>query len=168
MAYNSTYDLLGKKVSDTYPSLLQSGSDGAFYDGRGNSVTINATIPDIYATTGSNIFRGDQTVTGSIYMDAPGTDSIYFSGSGPAGRLVWNDTDGTLDLGLKGNNVTLQIGQEQVARVVNGTGGNLLEANYQAVKIIGAQGQRLQVNLAQANNDANSTDTLGLVTEKDK
>jgi hypothetical protein len=165
MAYNSTYDLLGKKVSDTYPNLLQSGSDGIFYDGSGNSVTINATIPNIYATTGSNTFIGNQTITGSIYMDAPGTDSIYFSQSGPAGRLVWNDTDGTLDLGLKGGVVTLQIGQEQVVRVVNGTGGNLLEANYQAVRITGAQGQRLQVALAQANNDANSADTLGLVTE---
>lgn len=80
-------------------------------------------------------------------------------------KLRWNDTDGTLDLGLKGGNVTLQIGQEQVVRVVNGTGANLLEANYQAVRITGAQGQRLQVLLAQANNDANSADTIGLVTE---
>ena len=170
MAYNITYDLLGKKVSDTYPNLLQSGSDGVFYDGRGNSVTINATIPDIYATTGSNIFRGDQTITGSIYMDAPGTDSIYFSQSGPAGRLVWNDTDGTLDLGLKGNNVTLQIGQELVQRVVNKTNANLLESEYKVVRIRrvdegGTQGQRLAVVLAQANNDANSVDTLGVVTE---
>ena len=125
---NQLYNLFGKKVSQTYHNLLQSGSDGKFYDGDGNEVTINATIPDIYATTGSNTFIGNQTITGSIYMDAPGTDSIYFSQSGPAGRLVWNDTDGTLDLGLKGNNVTLQIGQEEVVRVVNKTGINLTEA----------------------------------------
>ncbi len=82
MSYNSAYDLLGKKVSDTYPNLLQSGSDGVFYDGRGNSVTINATIPDIYvkysqtgsfATTGSNIFRGNQTVTGSLFTSGSNT-----------------------------------------------------------------------------------------------
>lgn len=174
MSYNSAYDLLGKKVSDTYPNLLQSGSDGVFYDGRGNSVTINATIPDIYvkysqtgsfATTASNTFIGNQTITGSIYMDAPGTDSIYFSQSGPAGRLVWNDTDGTLDLGLKGNNVTLQIGQEEVVRVVNKTGTNLTEAGYQAVRLDGAQGNRLKVALAKGDADGNSLDTLGLVTE---
>jgi hypothetical protein len=80
-------------------------------------------------------------------------------------KLRWNDTDGTLDLGLKGGNVNLQIGQEEVIRVVNNTGSSLLEANYQAVKVSGAQGQRLAVTLAQANNDANSASTIGLVTE---
>jgi hypothetical protein len=81
------------------------------------------------------------------------------------GVMSWNNTDGTADLKLKGGNVTLQIGQEQVARVVNGSGASMLESNYQVVKIIGAQGQRLQVGLAQADNDANSKDTIGLVTE---
>lgn len=81
------------------------------------------------------------------------------------GRLRWNDTDGTLDLGLKGGNVTLQIGQEEVIRVVNNTGINLLESNYQAVRINGAQGNRPSVALAQANNDLNSAETIGLVTE---
>jgi len=87
--------------------------------------------------------------------------------TGTAGVAVmrWNDTDGTADLGLKGGNVTLQIGQEQVTRVVNKTGTNLLEANYSAVRISGAQGNRIKVDLAQADNDANSADTLGLVTE---
>lgn len=83
------------------------------------------------------------------------------------GQLKWNNTDGTLDLGLKGGNVTLQIGQEQVARVVNKTSPliDLLEANYQVVKIVGATGQRLSVALAQGNNDLNSADTIGVVTE---
>lgn len=84
-----------------------------------------------------------------------------------AGSMVWNDTDGTLDLKLKGGNVTLQIGQEQVLRVVNKTATNinLLEANYQAVRVTGAQGQRLKVDLAQATNDLLSAETIGLVTE---
>ena len=83
------------------------------------------------------------------------------------GKLIWNNTDGTLDLGLKGGNVTLQIGQETVARVVNKTGTNitLLESNYQAVRVTGAIGQRPKVDLALANNDLNSATTLGLVTE---
>jgi hypothetical protein len=89
--------------------------------------------------------------------------------TGTAGVAVmrWNDTDGTVDLGLKGGNVTLQIGQEQVLRVVNKTATNinLLEANYQAVRVTGAQGQRLKVDLAQATNDALSAETIGLVTE---
>ena len=83
------------------------------------------------------------------------------------GQLVWNNTDGTLDLGLKGGAVTLQIGQENIVRVVNKTTPliDLLEANYQAVVVTGATGQRLSVKLAKADSDANSAGTLGLVTE---
>ena len=84
-----------------------------------------------------------------------------------AGSVYYNDTDGTLDLILKGGNVTLQVGQEQVVRVVNKTATNisLLEANYQAVRITGAQGQRPKVDLAQATTDPLSSETIGLVTE---
>jgi hypothetical protein len=83
------------------------------------------------------------------------------------GEMAWNNTDGTLDLGLKGGNVTLQIGQEQVVRVVNktATNVNLLEANYQVVRITGAQGQRLKVDLALATTNALSAQTIGVVTE---
>lgn len=83
------------------------------------------------------------------------------------GSVYYNDTDGTLDLILKGGNVTLQLGQETVIRVVNKTATNisLLQGNYQAVRITGAQGQRPKVDLAQATNDVLSAETIGLVTE---
>lgn len=95
------------------------------------------------------------------YIDFDITPTI----TSDVGRLFWNDVDGTLDLGLKGGNVTLHIGQKQLIRVVNKTTTNLLAANYQCVKISGAQGQRPKVALALANNDANSADTIGLVNE---
>jgi hypothetical protein len=84
-----------------------------------------------------------------------------------AGSMYYNDTDGTLDLILKGGNVKLQIGQESLVRVVNKTATNinLLEANYQAVRVTGAQGQRLKVDLAQSTTDGLSAETIGLVTE---
>ena len=84
-----------------------------------------------------------------------------------AGSVYYNDTDGTLNVILKGGNVTLQVGQEQVTRVVNKTATNisLLEANYQAVRITGAQGQRPKVDLALATTDPLSAETIGLVTE---
>ena len=82
-----------------------------------------------------------------------------------AGTMSWNNTDGTADLKLKGGNVTLQVGQEQVTRVVNKTGTNLLESQYHAVYISGAQGQRLKVDLALAITDGTSAGTIGLVTE---
>ena len=99
-------------------------------------------------------FQADLTPTGALQV----------------GRMQWNNTDGTMDLRLLGNNVTLQIGQENVTRVVNKSGIDLLEANYQVVRVRkvaegGAQGQRLAVVLAQGNNENNSTEVIGLVTE---
>ena len=93
--------------------------------------------------------------------------NIQFANPAVSGEkvLAWNNTDGTLDLGLKGGNVTLQIGQEEVALVVNKSGIDLLEADFKVVKVLGAQGQRLSVDLAQADNDINSATTLGVVTE---
>lgn len=95
------------------------------------------------------------------YIDFDTTPTV----ANDVGRLVWNDTDGTLDLGLKGGSSILHIGQKQLVRIVNKTNASLLAANYQCVKISGAQGQRPKVALAQANNDANSADTIGLVNE---
>lgn len=104
-------------------------------------------------------------------LDIVDVDKIDFNlattDNAGVGQLVWNNTDGTLDLGLKGGAVTLQVGQEQVARVVNKTSPliDLLESAYQVVIITGATGQRLSVRLAKADSDANSGGTLGVVTE---
>jgi hypothetical protein len=119
-----------------------------------------------YALTASYVNPLNQNViiTGSIYIP-DNTHGIYFSGSGAASKLTWNNTDGTLDLGLKGGNVTLQIGQEEVVRVVNKTGGTLKEQDYYAVRLDGAQGNRVKVALARGDSDGNSLDTLGLVAE---
>lgn len=86
------------------------------------------------------------------------------------GMFAWNDAYGTADLRLKGGNVTLQVGQETLARVVNKTGADLLESQYKVVRVRiasegGSQGQRLAVVLAQGNNDPDSATTLGIVTE---
>jgi len=81
------------------------------------------------------------------------------------GVMWWDNTDGTVRLSVKGNTYSVPIGQSVIARVRNSTATNLLRADYKVVKVAGAQGQRLAVSLAQANNDANSASTLGLVCE---
>lgn len=83
------------------------------------------------------------------------------------GQFVWNDALGTLNLGLKGGSTTLNVGQQLITRVVNKTTPlvPLTKAGYQVVLVSGAQGQRLAVKLAKADNDANSAGTLGIVCE---
>ncbi len=82
-------------------------------------------------------------------------------------RLNWNDTDGTLELGLKGGVVKSKLNQGLITRVVNKTTPliDLSGSSYHAVVIGGAAGQRLSVKLAKGDNDANSAGTLGLVAE---
>ena len=79
-----------------------------------------------------------------------------------AGKTAWNDADGTLDLRLKDGDVTLQLGQEQVVRVVNKSGVTLPEGA--AVYVVGAFYQRLSVALASSNSESLSSSTIGVVT----
>jgi hypothetical protein len=84
--------------------------------------------------------------------------------TGAVGRFVWNDTDGTLNLGLKGGNVSLQLGQETVVRVVNKSGATI--TNGKVVKVIANPGgSNTGIALAQADSDANSATVLGITTE---
>ncbi|MBP6357776.1 MAG: hypothetical protein KA311_00355 [Sediminibacterium sp.] len=113
-----------------------------------------------YTGATSNVNLGEfQATVGQVTLDQTPTQTAG------VGVLRWNDSDGTADLGLKGGNVSLQIGQEEVVRVVNKTGANLLESQYHAVYVSGAQGQRLKVGNALAMADSSSAATIGLVTE---
>jgi len=153
-------------------------------------VSGNTTMLNITGTTTRTLYvRGLTNSNGSILLSSTGSNTnanwawnvslnpdINFNylqantsstATGAVGRFVWNDTDGTMNLGMKGGNVTLQIGQEQLVRVVNKTATNitLQESAYQAVRVTGAQGQRLKVDLAIATSDLTSAETIGLVTE---
>jgi len=132
-----------------------------------NDLDNKPTIPDVsgfvpYTGATQDVDLGEfELKAGQIEFDQTPT------GAAGVGVMRWNDSDGTVDLGLKGGNVTLQVGQESVLRVVNktATNVNLLQANYQAVRVTGAQGQRLKVDLALATTDGLSAETIGLVTE---
>lgn len=90
------------------------------------------------------------------------------SGAGfVVGATQWNNTIGSSETLLKGGNVTLKNGVDLVARIVNKVTPNttLTKAAYQAVRVSGATGGRLSVELAKADTDNNSADTIGLVTE---
>ena len=92
------------------------------------------------------------TFTGVLTGPLVSTDAVQFNTAAvntPAvGKFSWNATDGTMDLGLAGGNVVLQIGQEEVIYGLNKTGATLL--NGRVVRLSGSQGQRLTVDYAQA------------------
>lgn len=78
------------------------------------------------------------------------------------GSMAWNSGDGTADLILNAN-VTLQIGQENVALSYNGSGSTI--SNGKVVCVTGAQGQRPRIGLADASSEALSAPTFGITTE---
>lgn len=137
-----------------WKKVIVSGSDAAL-----NSllVTNGATVSSSLTVTGS------LNITGSI--QTPNWIDFKTGSDQPQaiGRLGWDDGNGTLNLGLKGGNVNLQLGQEMIARVYNADSVPLTDGMI--VYISGSQGNRIAVKRAVATSDALSANTLGMVTE---
>lgn len=170
----SYYYQANTTVKNTQISVVDRDQDGWFFLG---DLPDNVNTQDIIGRINGNQLV-DTSLSGYVpYVGATKNvdlgiygltaTSLQFTGLTNSGRITWNDIDGTMDLTLKGGNVTLQVGQEQLVRVVNKTATNitLQESAYQAVRVTGAQGQRLKVDLAQATSDLLSAETIGLVTE---
>lgn len=95
------------------------------------------------------------------------SDAVQFNiGATPRtnaeGLLQWNATDGTLDLGMSGGDITQQIGQELFAKVRNDSGGTI--SNGQVVYISGRTGIYPDVKLAISNVESTSR-VLGVATQ---
>lgn len=78
------------------------------------------------------------------------------------GSMYWDDGNLTPTVVLNAN-TDLQLGQENIALVYNGTGSTITAGSVVAVS--GAQGQRPSVSLADADSEALSAPTLGIATE---
>ena len=174
-AYDNFDDrYLGAKTSD--PTLDNDGNAlvaGALYFnsvGGYMKVSTGNSWVDAYAAGTAFVQKIGDTMTGPLTFSGAGVASADYvdfdtatAVSGAVGRVSWNSAEGTLDVGLKGGNVTLQVGQEMVQLCVNKTGSTI--TNGQVVKVTGAQGNRPTIELAQANNDPNSLTVLGIATE---
>jgi nitrogen fixation protein len=115
-----------------------------------------------YTGASANVDLGEYEIkVGQLTLDTSPT------GTAAVGTTRWNDSLGSTETTLKGGSVILKNGVDLVARVVNKVTPNttLTKAAYPVVKVSGAQGGRLAVAYAQANNDSNSADTLGVVIE---
>lgn len=135
-----------------------------FTDLQTDVSNLQTDILDLVPYTGAtqNVDLGTYNVTADqVNLNVTPTGTLAVGGT------QWNDTIGSSETLLKGGSVTLKNGVDLVARVVNKVNPNttLTKASYQVVKVAGAQGQRLAVELARANNDLNSADTLGVVIE---
>lgn len=154
-------------------NLNLNGNTSQYLNGSGTFTNVvsgsdtQVQFNDAGVLAGDTDFTYNKTTNTLTVGNIASVDSVTFDTvnvtAGQVGRFTWNDGDGTLDLGLKGGNVTLQLGQEQVVRAYNNSGVTLVDGKI--VKVTGAQGNRVSVQLAQADSDPNSAETLGMCTE---
>ena len=133
------------------------------------SATDNALVR-FDGTTGKLIQNSLGILDDSGNLDVTSAKADYFdldtAAAAPAsavGREAWDDGAGTPIVGLKGGVVTYYYGQQEFARVYNGSGAAMTKG--QVVYIVGAQGNRVDVRLAQANAESTSANTIGFVAE---
>ena len=129
------------------------------------SATDNA-IARFDLTTGKLIQNSTVTLDdngNAINVNSVGFDTTPATVPATVGTMSWDDGDGVPIVALKGGNVNLQVGTQELARVFNDSGTTLTKG--QAVYISGAQGNRVAVKLARADVEATSFGTLGLVAE---
>lgn len=128
------------------------------------SATDNA-LARFDGTTGKLIQNGTITQDDNGNLAAVNGLSFNTSPTSPpttAGSMAWDTGDGTPYVVLNAN-TSLQLGQESVAKVYNGTGSTITKGKVVAVS--GAQGQRPSVVLADADSEALSAPTLGVTAE---
>jgi hypothetical protein len=77
-------------------------------------------------------------------------------------ELTWNNTDGTLNLGLQGGLIN-RLGQQLVIKARNTSGSTITKGSV--VKVVGVAGGFVGINLAQADSVANSETAFGIVAE---
>jgi hypothetical protein len=156
-----TNDITGLlDLPNNYLSITGKAADSNLLDGYdssyfrdGSNITGNVVLSGVF----TGLFSG--AVSHTDYVDFH-TGTTF--GSVPS-RLKWNESDGTIDVGLKGGNVVLQIGQDSVSYVSNAEATTLNKG--EVVYLFGAHGDRASVKRASNSTEATSSKTLGVVLE---
>lgn len=120
-------------------------------------------------TAGTGLTGGgdlSQSRTIEMLPDVP-ADSLNFNvaatETAAIGKMFWNTTEGTPQVGLAGGNVQLQMGSMLVAYVRNAEATTLNKG--EVVYLFGATGNRASVKRASNVADSSSSKTIGLVAE---
>jgi hypothetical protein len=100
--------------------------------------------------------------TSSVTVDYAQLD-VAATPAAAVGRVLWNATEGSAQLGLEGGNVQAVIGQQVYAKVRNGEATALSKG--EVVYLFGASGNRATVKRAYNTSDLTSNKTFGIVAE---
>lgn len=150
--------------------LAVNTTDGKAYLKKDDGTeSIQSLVTTDSITTGSIFISGSMTLTGSFNISGSinNVKQINFDTIDgetlDEGQLGWNSSDGTLNLGLNGGEVTLQIGQEQHYYVRNQSGEDI--ENGSVVYKTGVSGNKLLIDKFVADDSVNFEAVLGLATQ---
>jgi len=154
----------------TGQSLAYNGTNWVNRNAGAGDVTGAASSTDnaivrFDGTTGKVIQNSTVTIDDNgnfVNVNAIGFDTTPGTLPTAAGSMFWDSGNGSPSIILDAD-VTLQLGQEQLVLVYNGTGSTI--TNGSVVAVTGAQGQRPSVVLADADSEPLSANTLGIATE---
>lgn len=130
-----------------------------------SSATDNA-VARFDTTTGKLIQNSVVTIDDTGNVAGVLSEQYNVAGTPPTiveGLEAWDSGNGTLELGLTGGVVSYKYGQQEFVRAYNGSGSAMTKG--QVVYIVGAQGNRVDIRLAQGNAESTSAGTIGFVAE---
>lgn len=134
-------------------------------DEPGKILSINDSwLDDLYVNVDGDTMTGDLGFSDAAIQNPNYIqfNTTWADGSAE-GRLQWNIDDGTLEVGMPGGDVNLQIGQEMLVRATNKEGVDIM--NCQAVFVSGASGSNIEIKTPIASNISEGPLTFGLATE---
>jgi hypothetical protein len=127
-----------------------------------NGFLTEETDPEFNAWFDTDPLSGFLTSDNIITVPGVQFDTTATPATNAEGLLQWNEADGTLDLGMSGGDVTMQLGQELFMKVRNVSG--TLIANGSPVYISGRTGNRPNIYLAKSDSDT-TADVIGITTQ---
>jgi hypothetical protein len=134
-----------------------------------SSATDNALVR-FDSTTGKLIQNSTAILSDTGALDTANVTTDYIqidtAATPPAiveGTLAWNTTEGSLELGFRGGNVSNVLGEDLHVRVKNAEATTLNVG--EVVYLFGASGNRATVKRASNTSNTTSSKTLGIVAE---
>jgi len=175
-----------ERAQDAIGTALAAGTHSNItvsYDDSANSISLSAsgavaslsgTSNEVEVTNVGTAYTiglpNDVTISNNLTVtgDISAADSIQLTTTAAeasaTGKLVWDDGEGVPAIGLKGGNVDLKVGTQEVALCYNGTGSSIPKGSV--VYISGAQGQKPSIALSDADAEMSSSKTFGLAAEE--
>jgi hypothetical protein len=164
----------GEPGYDLTNEILKIGDGVSSWSGLSPvGVGLNNLVEDLSPQLGGNLDLNNRNITGTGNININGSGSFYEISFNTSlgdpdltiGQLAWNQSEGTLDIGLN-DNYNMHLGEEMLYRVRNSTGSTVLAGTPVYASGLTAGGNnRIEIAPHVANGLIREIRFMGLMTE---